>query len=154
MRSRRQLESSSTYPGAQSATLVKYTKRGKLMRSRICLYTLGEPFPCPLYNQLTSCHGQWMCLCLPFRSMCVANSSSCTSPCTAPVLHPAPVRTGPHPIAKQRPTEPPDDQSKPLSVLYHCGTFSMCMSMDCNEFMCDRIAYSLQPEWWTKFFFV
>ena len=46
--------------------------------------------------------------------LCEFVSLSSPSPFTAPLPHPAPVMTGAHPMAKQRLTEPPDHQSKPL----------------------------------------
>ena len=47
------------------------------------------------------------------------------SPCTAPVPHPTPVMTEAHPMAKQQPTEPSHDQSKPLFSSQLCS-LSQC----------------------------
>ena len=57
-------------------------------------------------------------------------------PCTAPVPHPAPLMTEAHPMAKQRPMEPSDGQSKPLfSSLYQLCNLGQCSLMK-QLFMC------------------
>ena len=62
---------------------------------------------------------------------------TCTSPCTAPVPHPTPVMTDAHPMAKQWPSEPSDDQSKPLfSSLYQLWN-GQCTFMK-QLFMCSN----------------
>ena len=53
----------------------------------------------------------YICTCIwlpdPLSFLC---TPSCTSPCIAPLPHPTPVMAEAHPMAKQRPTKPPDHQ--------------------------------------------
>ena len=63
---------------------------------------------------------------------------SCTSHCTARAPHPALLMTVAHPMDNQRPTEPSDDQSKPLlSSLYQLCNLGQCAMME-QLFMCSN----------------
>ena len=76
----------------------------------VCIVPVCVPLSCCITVMLS-----WHVCC----DLCLCIRCTCASPCTAPVPHPTPVMTDAHPMAKQRPSEPSDDQSKPLfSSLY------------------------------------
>ena len=63
----------------------------------------------------------------------------CTSTCTACAPHPTLLMTEAHPMDNQRPTEPSDDQSKPLlSSPYQLCNLGQCAMME-QLFMCSNI---------------
>ena len=83
----------------------------------MCIHetALCVPFSHCVYRRASiSLHMQahtYVCKLLQFLHFhSISSPRSSTSPCTAPLPHPAPVMTDAHPMAKQQPTEPSDDQ--------------------------------------------
>ena len=123
------------------------------------------------WNRAPDLHSDTYCVCmyvLPWNCIhmhiCLINWStlihyfsiypSCTSPCTAPLLHPAPVMAEAHPMAKQRPTEPPDHHCECycnsefylLLIFGHTSLMKPPYALKESLWNCDLIIAEMQQE--------